>query len=127
MASASLSPKRSSMARIRPVTLADKDAWVRSLLGGYEVDPQFQWRYSRRKEFPEDVKIGAGKFLDRILENHNQKCFVAELPMIEGKILENRQELENYEESRNVEWVVVATAAWEFRDWEDVENQTGKD
>jgi hypothetical protein len=115
------------MARIRPVTLADKDAWVRSLLGGYEVDPQFQWRYSRRKEFPEDVKIGAGKFLDRILENHNQKCFVAELPMIEGKILENRQELENYEESRNVEWVVVATAAWEFRDWEDVENQTGKD
>jgi hypothetical protein len=98
--------------RIRPATLADKESWVTSLLAGYEVDRQFQWRYPNRKQFPEDTRACCGDFFENVLASSNMKSFVAELPKIGG-------------DPENPEWVVVSVAVWEWRDWEDVDKETG--
>jgi hypothetical protein len=102
--------------RTRLATHADKDVWVNTMISGYEVDPQYQWRNPRRKEYPEDTKRATAELFDKIIANTNATCFVAELPRIGEE-----------EELENAEWVVVALANWEWVDLDDLESQPGNE
>ena len=99
--------------RIRLVTREDKDVWIDVMLAGYEVDPQFQWRYPHRRQFPEDARKATGDVFETVLGIESMTCLVAELPKIEDN------------ESESPEWVVVAVAIWEWKDWEEVESESG--
>ncbi|OCK79305.1 hypothetical protein K432DRAFT_300159 [Lepidopterella palustris CBS 459.81] len=109
MASTSPLNKTRPTPRIRPATLADKEAWVSANLAGYELDPSFQWRYPKRKEFPEDARKASGDVFEMALGISSITCVVAELPRIDD------------EEPGDTDWVVVAVAMWEWKDWEEVQ------
>jgi hypothetical protein len=115
MASASPPSKIRPTPRTRPATLADKEAWINAILTGYELDPQFPWRYPKRKEFPEDARKATREVFEMVLGIESMTCLVAELPRIEEG-----------ESGYAEEWVVVAVAIWEWKDWEEVESESGK-
>jgi hypothetical protein len=114
MASTSRPSKTRPTPRTRPATLADKEAYINAILTGYELDPQFQWRYPKRKEFPEDARKATGEVFEMVLGIESMTCLVVELPRIDEG------------ESSSAEWVVVAAAIWEWKDWEEVESESGK-
>jgi hypothetical protein len=99
--------------RVRHATLADKDGFVRAMLAGYEIDPQFRWRYPKRHEFPEDARAATGANFDEVMKSDRTTVLVAELPR-----LENGAEMD--------EWVIVAGAVWEWKQLEEVEGQVGE-
>jgi hypothetical protein len=101
--------------RIRLAKYTDKDAWVNTMISGYEVDPQYQWRHPRRKEYPEDTRKSTSELFEAVMASDNCICFVAELPRIGEEDLDT------------AEWVVISIATWEWKDWEEVENETGED
>jgi hypothetical protein len=114
MASPSHLPEARPTPRVRLATLADKEAWITANISGYELDPQFTWRYTKRKEFPEDARKGTGEVFETVLGVESMTCLVAELPKIEEV------------ESGSTEWVVVAIAVWEWKDLEEVESESGE-
>jgi hypothetical protein len=106
--------------RIRLATRDDKDSFINSLITGYEVDPQYQWRIPRRKEFPEVARYACGKFFESVISDAGKKTFVAELPKIREEDLGSGEDLEN------IEWGVVSVAIWEVVEWDDIEKDPGK-
>jgi hypothetical protein len=99
--------------RIRPATLADKDGYVSATRAGYELDHQFQWRYPKRHEFPEDAREGTGLHFDKAMKNDKMTVLVAELPRLEDGV-----EMED--------WIVVAGVIWEWKFLEEVEGEVGE-
>jgi hypothetical protein len=96
--------------RIRPATLADKEGWVNAVLTGFELDPQFTWRYPYRKEYPEDAKKGTRDlFVKKMTEGHSVRM-VAELPRNGG----------------DGEWIVVGQTSWAFKELSEVEREEGE-
>lgn len=114
MASTSLQSAARPSPRIRLATPADKEAWIDANIKGYELDPQYPWRFPRRKEFPQDSRNGTAGMFDKYLKNETLTCLVAELPRIgeDGELMLS-------------DWVVVAIAVWEWKDLEEVETEAG--
>jgi ribosomal protein S18 acetylase RimI-like enzyme len=90
-----------SSARIRPLKESDRDAWVYIMAAGYDLDPQYQWRCPKRKEFPEDVKRGMLLLFDEAITDATYSAFVAELP------------------DENGDWVVAGLATWAWKSTTD--------
>jgi hypothetical protein len=99
--------------RIRPATSADKDGFISAMLAGYELDHQFQWRYPKRHEFPEDAREATGVNFDDAMKNDRMTVLVAELPRLEGGVEKD-------------ELVIVAGVVWEWKFLEEVEGEIGE-
>ena len=116
MASVTPSKRTGPAPRVRLATLADREAWVTVLRAGYELDHQFRWRHPWRKEFPEDAKKHSGDVFEAMMKDHEKKtCIVAELPKLESEAGSGTADEE--------EWTVVAICIWEWRTWEEYENE----
>jgi hypothetical protein len=97
--------------RVRPATEADKESWIDVLLAGLEIDPQWQWRFPKRKEFPEDTRERAARWFERAMALENHTVFVAELPRVGDEELEHP------------EWVIVGGSTWGLQDLDHVESK----
>lgn len=115
MSSSSAPFQSRTAARTRRATPADKEDYVNVHHRGYELDPQFRWRYPRRHEFREDAKKSTGDIFDAVLKMENSTCVVAELPKIESGGSESE-----------TEWVIAAIAVWAWKDLAEVENESGE-
>lgn len=100
--------------RIRPATPLDKEGYVHATLAGYELDPQFQWRYPHRHKYPSEARKATTLHFENALANEKAIVLVAELPRRENGV------------EMMGEWVVVAGVVWEWKFLRDVEGSVGR-
>lgn len=105
--------------RIRRATPLDKPGYIRSTFAGYELDPQFRWRYPRRHEYPDDAQQATGKVLDLMMARDDAVVLVAELP----RLSDSAEPQEGGDGHHDQEWTIVAGAIWEWRDFAEYETE----
>lgn len=99
--------------RIREVASEDDIAgYVTAMLAGYEIDPQFVYRYPYRKQYPEDAREASAVVIRAALANPNTIPLVAET-----------QEL-NADGILTGDWTIIAVATWEWKTLKDVQDES---
>ncbi|KIW09096.1 uncharacterized protein PV09_00041 [Verruconis gallopava] len=108
-------PARSAVSpRVREATREDAPGYVEAMLAGYEMDPQFVYRYPYRKQYPDDARSASIAVVEAAIENPNTVVLVAELPVPQS----------DNEAIAEEDWKIAAVATWEWKTLDDVESGT---